>query len=58
MARGNLISPNFKQNFETYINNYDGESIEDVEDLKESLRSGLSDARKKITTLRNEVKEK
>ena len=58
MARGNLISPYFKQNFETYINNYDGESIEDVEDLKESLRSGLSDARKKITTLRNEVKEK
>ena len=58
MARGNLISPNFKQNFETYINSYDSESIEDVEDLKESLRSGLSDARKKITTLRNEVKEK
>ena len=34
------------------------QDVSDVEELKESLKNGLGDARKKITLLRKELKEK
>lgn len=34
------------------------QDISDVEELKESLKNGLGDARRKITFLRKELKEK
>ena len=37
---------------------FEEQDISDVEELKESLKNGLGDARRKITFLRKELKEK
>ena len=52
-------SPNVTAKF---VNGNDNRNLEDpdvsdVEDLKESLKNGLVDARRKITFLRKELKE-
>ena len=38
--------------------NVEDPEVSDVEELKESLKNGLVDARRKITFLRKELKEK
>ena len=50
--RNSPVEKNFKRE------SLEDQDISDVEELKESLKNGLGDARRKITFLRKELKEK